>query len=366
MRIVSDYPLLVRPLWIARAAPEQMEHPLRVVYDDPLAAARAKVVTPSRVDPTGLAGPTRGQSQGSHWRRSSRGLFVPTSVDGTVVEQRIAEAAAVLPPVGGVTGWAGLRWAGARWFGGSTGRGDSGLDVDIATCYSDIRSQPGFRVWQERLSPLELELVDGIRMTTAIRSLFFCMRYARSVRQAVRVIDLAAYSDVCSIGEAQPYALAHPGWTGVPQAREALALADENSWSPPEVDFPNDLGAGRGPPETTVQPADLRSQRAPHRHTRPPRSFESGDRRRVRRRDASRRCAPIERLHVGKSSSATTGSNRSTSSPMTWLTPGLLSNASTTRAAVLNGKPSHNDLGRWSLLPGGGRPTQSLSVASWM
>jgi hypothetical protein len=195
------------------------------------------VVLPARIDPTGSSGPTRGQSQGPYWRRSSRGLFVPASVDGTVVEQRIAEAAAVLPTVGGITGWAGLRWAGATWFDGSTTHGDSGLDVDLATCYSDIRSQSGFRVWQERLSPSELEMVDGIRMTVAARSLFFCMRYATSVRQAVRFIDLAAYSDICSIDEAQLYALAHPGWTGVPQARKALALADENSWSPREVDL---------------------------------------------------------------------------------------------------------------------------------
>lgn len=192
---------------------------------------------PSRIDAMGVTGPTRGQSQGPSWRRSSRGLFVPASVDVTVVEQRIAEAAAVLPTVGGVTGWAGLRWAGATWFDGRTARAESELDVDLATCHSDIRNQSGFRVWQERLSPSELEMLDGIRVTVAVRSLFFCMRYAKSIRHAVRFIDLAAYSDLCSIDEAQVYTLAHPGWTGVPQARRALALADENSWSPREVDL---------------------------------------------------------------------------------------------------------------------------------
>jgi hypothetical protein len=206
-------------------------------YDDPLGDARAKVVFPSRMDPAGQSGPTRGQAQGRYWRRTSRGLFIPSSVDGSGVEQRIAEAAAVLPEVGGVTGWAGLRWAGAVWLDGSTPDPSHVLDVDLATCYQDIRSQDGFRVWQERLSPIELTALDGVSITLPVRSLFFCMRYARSVREAVKYADLAAYSDVCSIEEARIYALSHPGWTGVPQARKALLLADENSWSPKETDF---------------------------------------------------------------------------------------------------------------------------------
>jgi hypothetical protein len=206
-----------------------------MVYGDRLAAARARVVLPVRIDPHGRSGPTRGQSQGPDWTRTSRGFYVPVATEETV-EQRIAEAAVVLPSVGGVTGWAGLRWAGGTWFDGCSPQGDP-LTIDLATCYQDIRSQPGFRVWQERLSPRELELRDGIMITSPIRSLFFAMRYAANVRAAVRVMDLAAYADICSISEAWDYALAHPGWTGVPQVRDALPFADENSWSPRETDL---------------------------------------------------------------------------------------------------------------------------------
>lgn len=46
---------------------------------------------------------------------------------------------------------------------------------------------------------------------------------------------MAAYDDLVSIEEQTAYVLGHPGWTGVPQARAALALADENSWSPRET-----------------------------------------------------------------------------------------------------------------------------------
>ncbi len=207
-----------------------------MVYDDPLARARARVVRPVRLDPLGQTGPTRGAAQGPRWRRTSRGLYVPASVDRTEVEQRIVEAGAVLPEVGGVTGWAALRWAGGVWFDGSDPAGVP-RDVDLATCHDDIRSQRGFRVWQERLAPSEITEKDGLRIAVPVRALFFLMRYAASLRLAVEYADMAAYSDLCSLDEAMAYALAHPGWTGVPQAREALMLAEENSWSPAETRF---------------------------------------------------------------------------------------------------------------------------------
>src|SRR5688500_1784531 len=130
---------------------------------------RRGLVQPVRVDPTGRAGPTRGQAAGPGWRRTSRGLYVPTTTDANVVEQRILEAASVLPSAGGLTGWAALRWCGAHWFDGMSPDGRRRLDVDLATCPQDIRNQPGHRVWQERLTPAELVEVDGVQVTTAVR-----------------------------------------------------------------------------------------------------------------------------------------------------------------------------------------------------
>ena len=108
---------------------------------------------PSASTHVGVSGPTEGQVRGPHWRRTSRGLYVPATVDHTNVEQRIVEAAAVLPSVGGVTGWASLKWAGGDWFDGLDLGGRSELPVDLATCYQDIRNQNGFVVHQERLGP---------------------------------------------------------------------------------------------------------------------------------------------------------------------------------------------------------------------
>jgi hypothetical protein len=183
------------------------------------------------IDPLGVAGPTEGQARGPFWRRTSRGRYVPAEVDAGNVEQRILEAAAVLPRVGGLTGWASLRWLGGSWFNGLDRFGRSPLPVDLATCYEDIRSQAGYVVHQERLGPIELLVHDGLRTTTAVRSLCFLMRYARNVREAAQHADMAAFSDLVSIAELTAYCLEHPGWTGIPQARLALPLVEENSWS---------------------------------------------------------------------------------------------------------------------------------------
>lgn len=159
---------------------------------------------------------------------------MPADVERTP-EQRIVEAAAVLPHFGGVSGWAGLRWQGAQWFDGVAADGTTLLPVTLATSEADIRGQAGFRVSAERLGPDELMLHDGLTITTAIRSVTFEMRYAANVRAAVVVADMAMYADLVSTGELARWAGVNRGWTGCPQLREALALVEENAWSPQET-----------------------------------------------------------------------------------------------------------------------------------
>ncbi len=150
-------------------------------------------------------------------------------------EQRIVEAAAILPHYGGVTGWASLRWAGGVWFDGTTAGGDELRAVTLATGYDDVRNQPGVTISQERLNPRDLRVMDGLAVTSHVRSVCFEMRYASSVRAAVQVLDMAAYSDLVSVDEVATYASRHSGWIGIPQCRKALPLANENSWSPRET-----------------------------------------------------------------------------------------------------------------------------------
>lgn len=191
-------------------------------------------MAPVRVDRQGLCGPTRAQARSDAWRRTSHGFYVPRHVDPTATEQRIVEAATIIPPGGGaVTGWAALRWVGGVWFDGSTARG--GIQPVELALWDYIRPQQIIKICEERLDPRDVMEVDGLPLTSAVRSVCFLMRYAGDVRQAVTYADMAMFNDLVSLTELWEYALAHPGWTGIPQCRDALLLSDENSWSPMET-----------------------------------------------------------------------------------------------------------------------------------
>lgn len=194
----------------------------------------AGLAWPVAVDPSGEAGPTRGQARGPSWRRTSFGLFVPSEVELTV-EQRIVEAAAVLPAYGGVTGWAGLRWVGAGWFAGTRAGGLEARPVTLAVADRSIRPQPGIATSEEQLNPTLLTVHQGLRVTTPIRSVFFEMRYAASDTEAVQIADMAAYDDLVSQAELRAFLAINPGWTGVDRARTAADDMEENAWSPTEV-----------------------------------------------------------------------------------------------------------------------------------
>lgn len=160
---------------------------------------------------------------------------MPSHVSNGNVEQRIVEASVVVPEGLGITGWAALRWQGGRWFDGTTAAGER-RPVTIAIGTHDIRPQPGYgiAVTGEGLWRRMATVHDGVRITQAVWSVSFEMRYAESWRQAVVALEMAAYNDLVSVEE-QAELLSHQnGWTGVPQARKALGFAEENSWSPAE------------------------------------------------------------------------------------------------------------------------------------
>lgn len=184
------------------------------------------------MDATGSAGPTRGQARGPDWRRTSHGLYVPSAVEATP-EQRIVEAAAVLRADEAVTGWAGLRWQGAAWFEGTDGAGR--LREVTLLARRDRAVPPGAAISQEFLHPNRITTVDGVPITLPVRSVVHEMRYADSLGEAVIALDMACYSDLVSLTEMATYVGALGPVTGIQQARDALALGEENSWSPKET-----------------------------------------------------------------------------------------------------------------------------------
>ncbi len=202
---------------------------------EPERRLRAGLVLPVRADRTGGGGPTPAQVRGPGWRRTSRGLYVPRSVSTDDVEQRIVEASAVVPPGFAITGWAALRWQGARWFSGVTGAG-ARLPITIVIGTHDIRPQPRFAiaVSGEGLNPGLVHWVEGVPVTDPRYSLSFEMRYATHRDPAVTAFAMAAYADLVSYEEMAEFLDRQNGWTGIPQARDALPLVEENLWSPQE------------------------------------------------------------------------------------------------------------------------------------
>jgi hypothetical protein len=157
---------------------------------------------------------------------------VPSSTAETV-EQRIAEAAAVLPAYGAVTGWAGLRWLGGRWFDGTDSRGL--LPVTLALMDSSIRPQPGIEISEERLDPSQIHPHAGIRVTDATYAVLFEIRHASTDLMGVVAADMAAYSDLVSRAELAALVGECSGWDGIGRGRTVVELMSENAWSPAEV-----------------------------------------------------------------------------------------------------------------------------------
>lgn len=211
--------------------------------DEVRPGAERGVVAPVRVDRSGCREPSRRQAAGPEWRTSSRGLYVPAHVEQTPL-QRVVEAAVLVPRYGAVTGWAGLCWLEARWFTGLAGDGVTPLPVPIAGTRRTVRPQPLIRRCEERYDPRETRVVDGVQVSTAVRSTAFEMRYARSLDAAVAALDMACYDDLVSIEEVREWVDGHPSWTGIEQARLAVRLADENAWSPMEVGLRLDWHGG--------------------------------------------------------------------------------------------------------------------------
>jgi hypothetical protein len=191
------------------------------------------LVWPVRVDPRGVAGPTRGQTQGARWRRSGQGWWVPTETDSTVVEQRILEQAVRITSWGAVTGWAALRWRGAAYFDGLAQGGRVELMVPLLRT-SGFSTETRAALGRSQLSHTEREVVRGIWCTTIQRALFDDMRFL-GLRRAVVSMEMAAAAGLISTALMTQYVAQRGPWTGIPLVRRALRLAGDHSRSPQET-----------------------------------------------------------------------------------------------------------------------------------
>lgn len=188
------------------------------------------------LDPTGTAGPTRGQAQGPRWRATSQGYYVPSGVDSTAPEQRALEQAVRLLPGAAVSGWAALRLHGGNFFDGLEPDGRTPLPVPLVVPRSSrIRSSEGVTVSREPLSDDEITVICGVPCTTVRRATFDEMRRTRDLREAVVVIDMAAAALLTSVARMRAYHADRTSWRRSTLVADALDLASEDSRSPNET-----------------------------------------------------------------------------------------------------------------------------------
>ncbi|QBR93172.1 hypothetical protein [Nocardioides euryhalodurans] len=191
---------------------------------------------PARIDPAGLTGPTRGQTQRGRFRQVSHGWYVPADVDSSRVEQRILEQGMRVRGTGAVTGWAALRWLGAAYFDGTVDAAGTVLPVDLL-------QRSGYHPWEDdrarrsrrQLPPYDRQFVHGLWCTTAQRALFDEVRRRRTLRPAVAAICMTLASGITTRRQLREYAELRVAWEGIPLFRDALALSSEGFRSGPEV-----------------------------------------------------------------------------------------------------------------------------------
>lgn len=192
------------------------------------------LVRPVPVDPTGRRGPTRNQASGPHWRRTSRGLYVPSSLGVAVVEQRIVEQEARLGRYGAITGWAALRWRGASYFEGWSPSAGV-LPVPLAVGKECLRPDPGFVGLRRQVPLWEWELHRGLRCVTWERALFDEIIRLGDPRAGAVALDMCVAAGLGSVADFWAFLEVVRPRNGVVLARESATLACGSHRSPPEA-----------------------------------------------------------------------------------------------------------------------------------
>jgi hypothetical protein len=144
---------------------------------------------------------------------------------------RALAAWAVLPaaPLGG--------WAAAHLLGvhDMDGRDAAGRPLPVPVCpgrSGRLRPRTGLRLLRSALEEADVVEVDGVLVTSPLRTAFDLARTAPTLWQAVEEVDCVFRDrDPWFLEALAAYAAARPRWVGIDQARRATALATVHSRS---------------------------------------------------------------------------------------------------------------------------------------
>lgn len=200
----------------------------------PTIPANPTIVSPRTSRELRGAGVSKHVLSGPRYRRTSPARYVPSSVDQTP-DQRIAEAAAHMPPGSALGGWAAAYAMGARMLDGRDAA--RRLQPVIMCVPAPLHRQPspGVRYVREMLEPDELIDLDGITFVGPVRTAGDLARWAPTLADAVVGLDAMLLTGVVDEPGLALAAAALAGRRGAKQARNALGLARPGVRSPGET-----------------------------------------------------------------------------------------------------------------------------------
>jgi hypothetical protein len=201
---------------------------------DPRSPEPRELVLPVHVDPTGVTGPTRGQARGPAWRSIGGGLYVPSDVATDRVEQRITEVFSRMPAGSLVSGWAALRMHRVNF---CDGRDQSLRELAVPVVLPpalNVRVVGAF-THRENVPDHERTVRYGVACTIPERALYDAMKWSADDRVAVALADMTFAARALRRDKYVAYVDARCGDRGSRRVRNAVALSDEGSLSPPET-----------------------------------------------------------------------------------------------------------------------------------
>ncbi len=163
--------------------------------------------------------------RGDGWTRTNRGLWASSHGKAIGPWERILRAAPLTGDVGALGGWAA---AYAHGFRHLDGVGPGGCAQPVPLCLprsARCRRTVGVRVVRSDLEADDVTLVDGIRVTSRVRTCADLARFTTSLAEAVVCVDAMIVNGDALLREVAAWCDAHPHRRGVVRARRALALA---------------------------------------------------------------------------------------------------------------------------------------------
>lgn len=173
-------------------------------------------------------GVSRSSLRGSQWRNVFRSVWANVDLPDSR-EMRLAAVRLVLPEGDFVCGLT------AAWLYGIDVQDRRGELVWMG-CRTGrrLRVRPGCLIREITVEDSDLQMVDGVLMTTPLRTVFDCGRWL-SLVEGVVVADAIAHSGAVTRDELAAYAKSHRALRGVRRLDQVVNLMEPKSESPMET-----------------------------------------------------------------------------------------------------------------------------------